>query len=93
LSKLLFVLEKEALRALLSWVKSGFSYQDIVAQITRLKDQLARAEQHIVSVSGLAKPILNVQNFSVTDLAGKIHSILVNKVLCTFPEQYRWKDD
>ncbi|MFH1446192.1 MAG: radical SAM protein [Chloroflexota bacterium] len=93
LSKLVFVLEKETLRSLLSWVKSGFSYQDIVAQTTRLKDQLAKAEQHIVSVSGLAKPTLNVQSFSVTDLAGRIHSILVNKVFRTFPEQYRWRDD
>lgn len=93
LSKLVFVLEKEALRAVLSWAKTGFSYQDIVSQIARLKDQLAKAEQHIVSVSGLDEPILNVQNFSVTDLAGRIYSILVNKVFRTFPEQYRWRDD
>jgi len=93
LSKLVFVLEKETLRSLLSWVKSGFNYQDIVTQITRLKDRLARAEQHIVSASGLAEPTLNVQSFSVTDLAGRIHSILVNKVFRTFPEQYRWRDD
>jgi len=93
LSKLVFVLEKETLRSLLSWVKSGFNYQDIVTQITRLKDRLARAEQHIVSASGLAEPALNVQSFSVTDLAGRIHSILVNKVFRTFPEQYRWRDD
>lgn len=93
LSELVFVLEKETLKSLLSWVKEGFSYQDVVAQIARLKDQLAKAEQHIVSVSGLAEPTLNVQNFSVTDLAGRIHSILVNKVFRTFPEQYRWRDD
>ncbi len=93
LSKLVFVLEKETLRSLLFWVKSGFNYQDIVTQITRIKDQLARAEQHIVSASGLAEPTLNVQSFSVTDLAGRIHSILVNKVFRTFPEQYRWRDD
>lgn len=93
LSKLIFVLEKETLRSLLSWVKSGFSYQDIVTQIARLKDQLVKAEQHIISASDLAEPILNVQNFSVTDLAGRIHSILVNKIFRTFPEQYRWSDD
>ena len=93
LSKLVFVLEKETLRLSLSWVKSGFNYQDIVTQITRLKDRLARAEQHIVSASGLAEPTLNVQSFSVTDLAGRIHSILVNKIFRTFPEQYRWRDD
>lgn len=93
LNKLVFVLEKETLKSLLSWVKVGFSYQDVVAQIAQLKDQLAKAEQHIVSVSDLAGPSLNVQNFSVTDLAGRIHSILVNKVFRTFPEQYRWRDD
>lgn len=93
LSKLVFILEKETLRSLLSWVKSGFSYQDIIEQITRFKDQLAMAEQHIISASGLAKPILNVQSLSITDLARRIHSILVNKVLHTFPEQYRWMDD
>ena len=93
LSKLIFVLEKETLRSLLSWMKAGFSYQDIVVQIVRLKDQLSKVEQHIVSVSGLAEPTLNVQSFSVTDLASKVHSILVNKVFRTFPEQYRWRDD
>jgi hypothetical protein len=93
LSQLLFVLEKETLMALLSWVKTGFSYQDIASQIARLKDRLTDAEHHIVSVSGLAEPTLNVKRFSVTDLAGRIHSILVNKVFRTFPEQYRWRDD
>jgi len=93
LSRLVFILEKETLQSLLCWVKSGFSYQDIVEQITRLRDRLASAEQHIISASGLPQPILNVQNFSITDLAGRIHSILVNKVFRTFPEQYRWRDD
>lgn len=93
LSKLVFVLEKETLMSLLNWVKAGFSYQKIVTQIACLKDQLVKTEQYIVSVSGLAEPALNVQNFSVTDLAGRIHSILVNKVFRTFPEQYRWRDD
>ncbi|MFH1460818.1 MAG: radical SAM protein [Patescibacteria group bacterium] len=93
LNELVFVLEKETLRSLLSWVKIGFSYQDVISQITRLKNQLVKAEQHIVSVSGLAEPTLNVQSFFVTDLAGRIHSILVNKVFRTFPEQYRWKND
>lgn len=93
LSQLVFVLEKETLVALMSWVKKGFSYQDIVSQIARLKDRLTNIEHHIVLVSGLAEPNLNVQSFSVTDLAGRIHSILVNKVFRTFPEQYRWRDD
>ncbi|HOZ56120.1 MAG TPA: radical SAM protein [bacterium] len=93
LSELVFVLEKEILKSLLSWVRTGFSYQDIATKIARLKDQLAKAEQHIVLTSGLTEPTLNVQSFSVTDLAGRIHSILVNKVFRTFPEQYRWRDD
>lgn len=93
LNKLVFALEKEALKALLSWVKSGFSYQDIIKQVSRLKNQLVRAEQHIVSVSGLAAPTLNVQGFSVNDMAGRIHSVMVNRVFRTFPEQYRWMDD
>lgn len=93
LNKLVFVLEKETLMSLLAWVKGVFNYQDIVTQIAHLKDQLVKAEQHIVSVSGLAEPTLKVQKFSVTDLAGRIHSILINKVFCTFPEQYRWRDD
>ena len=93
LNELTFTLEKEALHALLSWVKMGFISQDIVSKIAHLKDQLIKAERYIVSVSSLTKPLLNVQNFSVTDLAGRIHSILVNKSFRTFPEQYRWRDD
>lgn len=93
LNKLVFALEKEVLKALLSWVKSGFSYQDIIKQVSRLKNQLVRAEQHIVSVSGLTAPTLNVQRFSVNDMTGRIHSVMVNKVFRTFPEQYRWRDD
>lgn len=93
LNRLIFILEKEALKALLFWIKSGFSYQDVIVQITRLKDRLADVEQHIVSASGLPQPILNVQNFSVTDLARRVHSILVNRAFRTFPEQYRWRDD
>jgi anaerobic magnesium-protoporphyrin IX monomethyl ester cyclase len=93
LNGLVFILEKETLKSLLSWVKTGFSYQDIESQITNIKDQLTKAERHIVSVGGLAEPILNVQNFSVTDLTGRIHSILVNKIFRTFPEQYRWRND
>lgn len=93
LNRLVFIIEKEALKALLHWVKSGFSYQDVVVQITRLKDQLTDIEKHIVSASGLSNPILNVKNFSATNLAGRVHSILVNKVFRTFPEQYRWMDD
>ena len=93
LSELVFVLEKEILKSLLSWVRTGFSYQDIATKIAHLKDQLAKAERHIVSVSGLTEPTLNVQSFSATDLASRIYSILVNKVFRTFPEQYRWRDD
>jgi len=93
LSELVFVLEKEILKSLLSWVRTGFSYQDIATKIAHLKNQLAKAERHIVSVSGFAEPTLNVQSFSATDLASRIHSILVNKVFRTFPEQYRWRDD
>lgn len=92
-NKLVFRLEKGILKSLLSWTKSGFCYQDIVEQIAQLKDQIVRIEQRIVSTSGLARPTLNVQNFSVTDLAGGIHSILVNKIFRTFPEQYRWNAD
>jgi radical SAM superfamily enzyme YgiQ (UPF0313 family) len=93
LNELVFVLEKEILKSLISWVRTGFRYQDIVNKIVCLKDQLAKAEQYIVLVSGLAEFTLNVQSFSVTDLAGRIYSILVNKVFRTFPEQYRWWDD
>ncbi|MBU1863562.1 MAG: B12-binding domain-containing radical SAM protein [Candidatus Omnitrophica bacterium] len=93
LCNLIFALEKETLKSLLSWTKSGFSHQDIVKQIARLKDQLIGVEQHIIFASGLIKPTLNVQSFSVPDLAGRIQSILVNKIFRTFPEQYRWKDD
>jgi radical SAM superfamily enzyme YgiQ (UPF0313 family) len=42
LSRLVFVLEKETLQALLSWVKSEFIYRDIVEQITRLRDQFIK---------------------------------------------------
>lgn len=92
-NKLVFRLEKGILKALLSWTKSGFCYQDIVEQIAQLKDQIVKIEQHIVSAGGLTRPTLNVQNFSVTDLARRIHSILVNKIFRTFPEQYRWNAD
>ncbi len=93
LNKLVFALEKDALNFLISWIKAGFSYQDIVDQINRLRDQLVKMEQHIIFASGLIEPILNVQNFSVSDLAGKINFILINKIFRTFPEQYRWRDD
>ncbi len=93
LNKLIFALEKEMLKALISWVKSGFSYQDIIEQITRLRNRLAATERHIVSTSGLNKPILRIRDFSMTDLAGRIHSTLINKAFRTFPEQYRWWDD
>jgi len=93
LSKIVFSLEKEALKSLLSWAKLGFNYQDIVKQITQLKEKLITAEHFIVSASKLPQLILNIRDFSVTDLAGRIYSILVNKVFRTFPEQYRWRDD
>lgn len=93
LNKLTFTLEKEFLRILISWVKSGFSYQDVVAQITCLQDRLINIEQFIVSSGNLRRPILNVKDFSATDLAGRINSILTSKVFRTFPEQYRWRDD
>jgi radical SAM superfamily enzyme YgiQ (UPF0313 family) len=93
LNKLIFSLEKEFLKALISWTKSGFCYQDILSQITELKKQLIGIEQFIISAADLQQLTLNVSDLSVTDLAGKIHSLLVNKVFCTFPEQYRWRDD
>ncbi len=92
INKLVFSIEKEILKSLLSWTKSGFCYRDIIEQIARLKDQLVKIEQHIIA-SSLVRATLNVQNFSATDLAGKIHSILVNKIFHTFPEQYRWNGD
>ncbi len=93
LNKLNFTLEKEFLQILISWVKSGFSYQDVVGQVARLKDQLINIEKFIISASNLQQTILNVKDFSVTDLAGRINSILVSKVFRTFPEQYRWRND
>lgn len=93
LNRSVFVLEKNALRFLLSWVRSGFSRQDIIGQVTQLRDQLISVEQRIVSSSGLPSPVLDVQNFSVIGLAEKIHSILTTKTICTFPERYRWNDD
>lgn len=93
LSALTFALEKDALRSILSWTRLGFSRQDIVEQVARLKDQMVSIEQGIVSLGGLAEPVLDVRGLSVMDLAGRIHSILVNKVFRTFPEQYRWGGD
>lgn len=93
LNELVFILEKETLQALISWTKSGFSFQDIAGQVARLKDKLEKIERFIVSAGKLPRSILNIREFSVTDLAGRIHSILINKVFRTFPEQYRWRDD
>lgn len=93
LNKSVFALEKEALKSLVSWVKSGFSHEDVLRQIVRCKDRLVRIEQHVVVASGLPEPLLRIQDFSATDLAGRVHSILVNKVYRTFPEQYRWRED
>lgn len=93
LNKSLFALERETLQALISWAKSGFSLQDVARQITRLKDRLVVIEQFVVFAGNLSRPVLNIREFSATDLAGRIHSILVNKVFRTFPEQYRWMDD
>ncbi|MCD4694425.1 hypothetical protein K8R62_03660, partial [bacterium] len=93
LNELIFTLEKEILKALISWVKSGFSLKDIVGQIAQLKNQLISIEQFIVSAVKLPSPILNTRKLSVTDLSSRIYSILVNKVFRTFPEKYRWMDD
>lgn len=93
LNKALFALERETLQALISWAKSGFSLQDVARQITQLKDRLVAIEQFVVSAVKLPHSVLNIREFSATDLAGRIHSILVNKVFRTFPEQYRWMDD
>jgi radical SAM superfamily enzyme YgiQ (UPF0313 family) len=93
LNKALFDLEREMLQALISWAKSGFSLQDIVRQITILKNRLVVIEQFVISAGNISCPILNTHGFSEADLAGRIHSILVNKVFRTFPEQYRWMDD
>ncbi|MEA2088687.1 MAG: radical SAM protein [Patescibacteria group bacterium] len=93
LNKMIFIFEKKILKALISWAKFGFSLKDIVGQIAQLKNQLINIEQFIVFSAELPYPILNTKEFSVTDLARRIHSILVNKVFWTFPEQYRWMDD
>jgi len=93
LNELVFILEKETLQALISWTKSGVSFQDISGQVARLKDKLVEIEQFIVSAVNMPRPILNVRKLSSTDLASRVHSILVNKVFRTFPEQYRWRDD
>lgn len=93
LNKMFFSIEKNFLKILLYWIKTGFNYKDVVIQITRLKDQLIYAEQHIVSVSGISDSAFNIKNLSVSDLSGRIYSILINKIFRTFPEQYRWRDD
>lgn len=93
LNKALFALERETLQALISWAKSGFSLRDVMGQIARLKDRLVAIEQFVVSAGNLPHSVLNIREFSVTDLAGRVYSILVNKVFRTFPEQYRWMDD
>lgn len=93
LNQLIFSVEKEALKALLSFVKSGFRYQDIENLIIRIRDRLTDVEQLIVTASGLPQSVLRVQNLPTTDLTRRIQSILTNKIFCTFPEQYRWTDD
>jgi len=81
------------LKSLIYWVKTDFSYQDIVEQISYIKKELIIVEQHIISSSNIKESKLDVKNLSETDLASRIYSILINKVFRTFPEQYRWKDD
>lgn len=93
LSKLILEAEKGFLRSIISWVKSGFSQASIVSQVSELKKRLLKLENHILSASGLKDPVLDVESFSVSDLSGRVGSILTNKVFRTFPEQYRWKDD
>lgn len=93
LNKMTFSLERNALRALLSWVKSGFCRQDIIGEMALLRDLLSEIEYHIASTGNLPGPTLNVTNFSAVNLAEKVYSILVDKTFCTFPEQYRWKSD
>lgn len=93
MSKSIFLLEKETLKVLISWVRSGFNHQDVVKQVARIKDQLTGIERFIISAGGLSQPMLDIQESSVSDLADRIYSILTSRMFCTFPEQYRWRDD
>lgn len=93
LSKSIFLLEKEILKKLIFWSKIGVNYRSVVEHIKKLKRQLVNIEQFIISTSSIKESVLDVQEFSVSDLSGRIYSILLNKVFRTFPEQYRWKND
>ena len=93
LNKMVFSLEKEMLQALILWVKSGFDRRAIIQQISLIKDRIIGIEEFIVSAGNLPEPLLKRNEFSVADLAGRIHSILINRVFRSFPEQYRWRND
>ncbi|MDD5567175.1 MAG: radical SAM protein [Patescibacteria group bacterium] len=93
LSRLVFDIELQTLRALIDWTEHGYSLGDIRSLVAKLKQRLWAVETFILTESNLSEPRLNVGSFSETEMASRIHSILQTKVFRTFPEQYRWRDD
>ncbi len=93
LSMMIFSIEKEMLKVLISWIEKGFAFGDIYNQLEKVKSLLMNVENYIAKSVGENNLLLDVGKFSIQYIAEKIHSILLNKIHITFPEKYRWKDD
>lgn len=92
LNQMIFHLELVTLKALISWVRDGFTHQDILRHVEVIKRRLIEVESLILS-GDHHYSTFNAEALSVIELADRIASILRKKEFRTFPEKYRWKDD
>ena len=92
LNQMVFSLELNTLKALMSWVRNGFTSQDVLRQVEATKRRLVEIESLILS-SGTPCSKFDAEALSERELAERIESIVRKKELRTFPEKYRWNDD
>jgi len=93
LQGVVYQMEAMLLRALVSWVRDGFTRGDIQRQAEVARRQLLDVEAALLAQSGSATQAALVPEFSSSDIADRVYSILHDKPYTTFPEKYRWAND
>lgn len=93
LSRMIYELERDILSTLLLGVEDDFAFEDAFSLANLALLRLIQIEDYVIKHSHTASSVYNTEDFSVMEMAERIHEILSEQSANTFPEMYRWGDD
>lgn len=92
-ARIIFLLELELLKRLVYWTENEFTLREVRDSFDKLETRFCEIENFIGKTASWDNVSSLMERPSGRELSSRVFSILNERVICTFPEKYRWHDD